>query len=113
MTERKFSSLCRRYVTPCTEEADINFRNVALFLCDEKPMSGRDLERFEDKPRWFEFRVVSGFRAQVLPPMLDSVCIQVFQRRLDANLARVRRRQHRATDSSMRTDRVEHRTVPS
>ena len=77
VTERKLSLLCRRYVTPGTEEADISFRNVALFLRAWKPMSGRDLERFVDKPRWFEFRVAGGFKAQVLPLMLDSVGIQV------------------------------------
>ena len=36
-------------------------------------MSGRELVRFVDKPRWFEFRVVGGFNAQVLPPMLGSM----------------------------------------
>ena len=48
LTERKLSLLCRRYVTPCTEEADISFRNVALWLT-WKSMSGRDLARFVDK----------------------------------------------------------------
>ena len=40
-------------------------------------MSGRDLERFVNKPRCFEFRVVGGFKAQVLPLMLGSIGIQV------------------------------------
>ena len=40
-------------------------------------MSGRDLERFVDKPRWFEFRLVGGFKAQVLPLMLDPMGIQL------------------------------------
>ena len=40
-------------------------------------MTERDLERFVDRPRWFEFRVVDGFKAQVLPLMLDSVGVQV------------------------------------
>ena len=77
LTERKLSLLCRRYVTPGTEEADIRFRNVALFLRAWKLMSGRHLERLVNKPRWFEFRVVGGFKAQVLPLMLDSMGIQV------------------------------------
>ena len=68
---------CWKNVAAGTEEADISFRNVALFLRAWKEMSGRDLERFVDKPRWFEFRVVGGFEAQVLPLMLDSMGIQV------------------------------------
>ena len=32
LTERKLSLLCRRYVTPGTDEADISFGNVALFF---------------------------------------------------------------------------------
>ena len=40
-------------------------------------MNGRDLERFVDKTRLFEFPVVGGFKAQVLPLMLDSMGIQV------------------------------------
>ena len=32
LTERKLSLLCRRYVAPGTEEADISFGNVALFF---------------------------------------------------------------------------------
>ena len=54
-----FGASCRRYVTPCTEEPNIRFRNVALFLCAWKLMSGRDLARFVDEPKWFEIRVVS------------------------------------------------------
>ena len=77
LTERKLSLLCRRCVTPGTDEADISFGNVALFLRAWQPMSECDLERFVDKPRWFEFRVVGGFKAQVLPLMLDSMGIQV------------------------------------
>ena len=77
LTERKLALPCRQNVTPCTEEPDIRFRNVALFLCAGKPMSGRDLACFVDKPRWFEFRVVGGVKAQVLPPMLDSLGFQV------------------------------------
>ena len=76
-------------------------------------MSGRDLERFVDKPRGFEFGVVGGFRAQVLPPILDFMGIQVSKGAWMQILPEGRRRQHRATDSSMRTDRIEHRTTPS
>ena len=62
LTERKLSLLCRRYVTLGNEEADISFGNVALFFGAWKPMTERDLERFVDKPRWFEFRVVASKR---------------------------------------------------
>ena len=113
LTERKLSLLCHRHVTLCTEEeAVISFRNVALWLT-WKPMSGRDLARLMDKPRWFEFRVVGGFRAQVLPPMLDFMGIQVSKDAWMQILPEGRRRRHRATDNSMRADRIEHRTTPS
>ena len=61
LSERNFVLLCWRYVTSFTEEPDICFRNAAFFLCAWKPMSGRDLARFVDKPRWFEFRVGTLF----------------------------------------------------
>ena len=37
LTERKLALLCRRYVTPGTDEADIGFGNVALFLLRDRP----------------------------------------------------------------------------
>ena len=66
LTERKLSSLRGRYVTSCTEEPDTSFRTVALFLGAWKPMNGRDLARFVDKPRWFECRAASP---SALPPV--------------------------------------------
>ena len=58
-------------------------------------MTERDLERFVDKPRWFEFRVVSKDAwMQILPEAAEDSIVLV-------------------TDIAMRTDRVEHRTAPS
>ena len=44
--------------------------SATLFLRAWKPMSGRELERFVDRPRWFEFRMVS--RAGSPTPFLSN-----------------------------------------
>ena len=101
LTERTSASLCwgARHL----------FSECCLVLMHSETMSGRDLARLVDKARW----LVGGCKAKILPPMLDSLEYSAFHRRLDANLAWVRTRQHRATDGSMRTDRPGHRTAPS